>query len=171
MAKTKRVLIPTDFTVGSLQIVFDYLAQSADEPVDVVLVCGQSMSDSISELLGFSKDDYLSKVQSSDFLKACQLLRTRFEHKLVDLYADVIYGSQDRYIRNYLKGGRIDVVVMPHAYTFSKVDKTQEVMRAIYRNIRIETQKLVSIDTVNTHEGQLDKVDHLFFRKGWNVTY
>src|SRR5690606_14477286 len=100
----QRVLIPTDFTVNSLRIALEYLESSKNEHVELVLTGGYNLGESISMLLGFTLDDHLAELQDEDFLKACEMIKSRFKNKVVEIYADFMISKNKRYVSNYLKG-------------------------------------------------------------------
>ena len=176
MTKTKRTLIPTDFTVGSLTVVIDYLSETSDTAIDLILAHGQKSSDSITELLGFDKHYYLEKGYRADFLTACQIIKTRFEDRVNDLYSDIISSKNDAYIRNYLKGNKIDTVILPDDTSYSKsVENSFCVLAALRKNCLKLNIPILEIATTRTYieeNRSEDSISNIFFRKNLkNATY
>ncbi len=55
MAKTTRILIPSDFTVDSLHFVRQSIEESMADSIDIILVYGNKSSTSASELRPLQK--------------------------------------------------------------------------------------------------------------------
>ena len=81
----KTVLIPTDFSIESLNTVKGALKQCEGENTNLILVYGVYLSDSITDLLFFSKPKYLSTLQSEKFTQACEILKNKYD--LIFVYA------------------------------------------------------------------------------------
>lgn len=176
MTKTKRILVPTDFTIKSLRIVIDYLSDTTDENIELILVHGRKASDSITELLGFSNDYYIEKAYHEDFLTACQIIKHRFENKITEIYSDMISSKNDNYIRNYLKGNRIDMAVLPTDFSFSNVfPMSFSVAEPLQKNchkLGIPIMQPTTAYLSTEKESSLDSMDSIFFRKDLkNATY
>ncbi len=173
MANIKRVLIPTDFSVGSLRIVLEFLEQSnPEEPLELVLAGGLHLGDSITTLLGFSKEDYLSELQNEDFIKGCEIIRSRFEDHVVELYSDVLSSKNSRYLQNYMKGHQIQELIYLEQYRFELPHKNSfdlnAVLKALDNKLYPKPQRLCMPMLKSTH---IDSMDSIFFRKDWNLSY
>lgn len=167
----KRVLIPTDFTVNSLRIVLEYLENSDDQQVELVLTSGYNLGDSISILLGFSIDDHLGELQHEDFLKGCEMIKSRFKDKVVEMYADFMISKNKRYVHNYLTGRKFSQIVMPDNFNFQQRKNCFDIVELLSQ---LELPAMPEIKTVSMGEGDLqehDTLDGFFFRKNWRLSY
>lgn len=176
MTKTQRTLIPTDFTVGSLTAVIDYLTETSDTAIELILVHGKTSSDSITELLGFDKNDDMEQGYREDFLTACQIIKTRFEGRLSDMYSDIITSKSNAYIRNYLKGNKIDKIVLPEeASSISALENSFCIIDLLRKNgpkAAIPVIELSTAPTVIDENKSVDAIHTIFFRKNLrNATY
>ncbi|PRD54508.1 hypothetical protein [Sphingobacterium gobiense] len=166
----QRVLVPTDFTVNSLRIVLEYLENNKDEQVELVLVGGYKLSESISMLLGFTLDDHLAELQHDDFLKGCEIIKSRFKDKVVEMYADSMISKNKRYIRNYLKGRKFTQVVLPDAFEFQEVENSFDVA-ALLRSQPLALPQVIPVVMGEDERSRHDTLDSFFFRKKWRFSY
>jgi hypothetical protein len=173
MSGIQRVLVPTDFTVDSLRIALEYLENNGDnQRVELVLVCGYDLGDSITVLLGFTKDDHLARLQGEDFVKGCEMIKSRFKQTVVEMYADLLISKNARYVRNYLKGNRITQVVLPETYGFRFFNRHCFDILNVLKAVGLEAlPEVVSLPVVGNETDNIDTMDSIFFRKGWKVSY
>lgn len=161
--------MPTDFTVGSLTVAIDFLSETKDKNIEMILVHGQSSSDSITEMLGFDKDYYLEKNYRTDFLDACQIIRSRFEDRVKEIYADIISSKNNRYIRNYLKGNKVDSVLIPSNFLYASRLKnsfcTVDPLRKNCQTLGIPVVEMASTPVFIDDRSCMDRIDTIFFRK------
>lgn len=107
---TKTILIPTDFTVKSLNLVKIALQenQGKNHKVRLILVHGMWMSSSITELLFFSKRDLLDKLETEEFRSSCQLLLEKYKDQIEEMILDIFSGINQAAFSNYLEGNKVD---------------------------------------------------------------
>jgi len=171
MARAKRILIPTDFTLHSLQFVITVLQRQEAGPLEVVLAYGMRSASLMTELFILNKEDYLHKLQSEDFINACQMIENGFGGKVSGLYADLLTSDHPNYIRNYLKGNHITEVMLPIEcdYTY-----TQRYAMDLYRPFKEHAPAVSIIDDVHSRRSAdrvTEEIADLFFKKGFDVTY
>lgn len=168
--------MPTNFTVSSLTGAINYLSEAKDTKIELVLVHGHALSDSITELLGFDKDYYLEKCYREDFLTACQIIKSRFEEQVHEIYSDIICSKNHRYIRNYLKGNKIEKVILPAFFSYAKLLPnsfcTVDLLRENCQKLHIPIVELNAAQSPVQEEQESDCIDNIFFRKDLkNATY
>ncbi|MFD2098995.1 hypothetical protein [Flagellimonas iocasae] len=110
----KKVLVPTDFSVNSLELVRKALEGSSTESLEVVLLHGTYLSNSITDLLFFSKSKLIQKLQTKEFVEACTVLRNKYPSKIHALYVDVITSNSNAYFKNYVDASQIEEIIVPH---------------------------------------------------------
>ncbi|WP_037495266.1 hypothetical protein [Sphingobacterium deserti] len=172
MANIARVLVPTDFSVDSLRIVLDYLETTPDQKVELVLACGYDIGDSITSLLGITKEDHLMKLENEDFIKGCEMIKSRFKSRIVEMYSDLLISRNGRYLRNYFKGSRVTHIVVPEGYTFSPTERgVFDITEILKKNVAEVGPELITI-LLREHIAEgIDSMDSIFFRKDWGVSY
>lgn len=116
MDTTTRILIPTDFTIASLNLVKEAVEQSTGPRLDIILVYGVHLSSSISDMLFFSKGKAISELQSPEFISACSLIKNKYQSKIGSIYPDLFIANNTGYIKQYLKHEKIDLVYIPAYY-------------------------------------------------------
>lgn len=171
MARAKRVLIQTDFTVNSLNIIVDLLDRYADQCFEIILIHGLHSDNSITELLGFHVEDQLEVLQTEEFIKACQLMRSKYGERIKEMFADILTSQTNNYFRNYCKGNQIEHIVIAKNFQFEKVTpKSFDLLETFSKNSSIGLSA-VYVDTTLETANIIDKLDSLFFRRNWNVTF
>lgn len=172
MANIARVLVPTDFTVDSLRTVLDYLENHADQRVELVLACGYDIGDSITGLLGFTKEDHLVKLENEDFIKGCEMIKSRFKPNVIELYSDLIISKNVRYLRNYFKGNAITHVALPVSFQFSPATRSAfDIATILKDNMKAINATIVPVEVQIGHEAGIDQMDSMFFRNDWRMSY
>jgi len=104
----KTILIPTDFTVQSLNVLKNILTNSAPKSnFDIILLHGLSLSDSIRDLLFFSKSQQLESLVSLEFEEAIEVLNNKFDSQISSLTIDLFTGYNLTSFNNYLEGKKV----------------------------------------------------------------
>lgn len=167
-----RILIPTDFSTASLQVVLAYLEQTENRQVEIILACGVDLGTSITTLLGFDKDFYLDEIQSEDFIKGCQMIRSRYKDKLIEIYADLVISKNRRYIANYLKGNRIEELVLSEQYQHSDSHHHTFDLHGRLCELQKKVGSIVNKLAVRQQEkDERDELEALFFRNDRKLSY
>lgn len=112
----RTILIPTDFSIESINL-FKYAAQHAQEPLNIVLVHGLHLSDSIFDLLFRTRTDSISKLTNPDFEDACRILRNKYVSRINSFRIEIFSGVTQSAFQNFLEGNRITEILIPKTYT------------------------------------------------------
>lgn len=119
-----KILLPTDFSIDSLNVLKHYLQKSnKDTVLDVVLVHGQTLSDSISDLLFFSKYRILKELNIEHFEDAVKILQNKYDSKLRNVHIDIFTGHNQSAFENYLTGNKIDEIVLSEQLKYKPHNK------------------------------------------------
>ncbi|SEK38672.1 hypothetical protein [Parapedobacter koreensis] len=117
----KYLLIPTDFTIESLNVVKSVLN---DRPYDckyhIVLLHGVQLSDSITDLLFYSKAKALETLSSRAFDEACGVIKNKYASGIASMRVDLFNGATQAAFDGYLSGNRIDEIYIPGRYRLRK---------------------------------------------------
>jgi hypothetical protein len=150
----KHVLIPTDFTVKSLQVVRYALEDAGTAKLNILLFHMVDIPHSITDLLFFSKEQLRRKLINQDFKDACAVLRNKYASSVADIQCEVFYGSSAAVFENYVDARNVDVIMYNKSLVLKKIDA-----RSIdpYKLIRRCHKPLMDIShTTAQQEGQVD---------------
>lgn len=120
----KNILIPTDFTVRSLDLVKAAVYAGINEPMNILLVNFFKMSDSIQELMMLSKRMKEYEHISDEFREVCKELEERYPARINSIRVECFYGSTIAVFKNYLYGRSISMIIYDEHYRFTKVNKS-----------------------------------------------
>lgn len=137
----RTVLIPTDFTIESLNLL-KYALQVPDEnKVNVVLVLGLRLSDSIMDLLFLSRKEEVENLMSDDFKTACKIMRNKYAGRLNSFRIEIFSGFTQSSFRNFLEGNQITEIFIPRDYVLkSPAKKSFALMPFIQANKYLVTE-------------------------------
>jgi hypothetical protein len=112
-AMKKTILIPTDFTVQSLNVLKTILANNnTNLQFDIVLLHGVSLSDSIRDLLFYSKTKQIASLTNPAFEEAFEVIKNKFDSQINSMRIDLFTGYNQAAFNNYLEGNRVEQIVM-----------------------------------------------------------
>ncbi|UZD22628.1 hypothetical protein PBT90_04245 [Algoriphagus halophytocola] len=167
MAKT--ILIPTDFTVDSLNLVKLALQknQQSGEKLRVILVYGQWMSSSITELLFYSKSRALDQLESPEFKSCCKLLMEKYDSIIEQMSLDLFSGTNQNAFQNYLEGNQIAEAYYSTHYTFKLKNSSSFSLIPFLTRSKINLVEM-NWDSANQPNAgnQQDELSALFFTHG-----
>lgn len=105
----KVILIPTDFSVKSLNVLTQGLNQEQDD-VQIVFCYEYNLSSSITDLLFFSKQKKLQSLISDKFSNALEITRNSYAPKIKGMEFDFFYGGNKQAFKNFLEAKKVDQV-------------------------------------------------------------
>lgn len=123
---SKTILVPTDFSVESLNLVKQAIEDHADEKINLLVVHGIDAASSVTDLLFFSKNTFLKKLLNEDFKEACDIIRNRFDKQLNSFRLDLFTGLTQNAFNTYLEANQVEKIYAPQTYKF-KLDKKMSV--------------------------------------------
>lgn len=116
------ILIPTDFTIESLNL-FKKAAQSTEnESVNIVFLHCIYLSDSITELLFFSKKTIIKSLVNPDFQDACKIICNKYASRINSTRIEIFSGTTQNAFNQFLEGNLIDEILIPENYTLRLVN-------------------------------------------------
>ena len=113
----KTLLIPIDFTIESLNTVKHALAKHSAESINVLLLHSRHLSDSIPELLFYSKYDEMENLRTPAFEEALTILKNRFESNIKLLIIDVFHGFTAAAYASFAESRKVHVAYVPKSYS------------------------------------------------------
>lgn len=123
MQETRKVFIPTDFSVNSLNVLNKLLKQSTNTIFNIVLIHGYQSSSSITDLLFFSKDSIIEKLQSTEFVEAYEVIKNAHQSIISEISIDIIPFKTKAYISNYFKYSNVDYFIISKTYELNFINK------------------------------------------------
>jgi hypothetical protein len=113
----KTILFPTDFSVGSLNIVRSVMhSMDSSTKYRIILVHGYRPSVSISDLLFTSNNDRLRELSGSEFTSACEVILSTFESSIVDIRTELFIGFNQNAFNNFLEANMVSEIYLPQAH-------------------------------------------------------
>ena len=142
MNAKQKVIIPTDFTVASLNFVIEFLQKNTDKKNQIVFVHGYQTPESISELLFFSKTKVLKNLETPAFNDALLIIKNRFASSLDTVSFDLLTSNNKNYLNSYLQNQKADVVLQIQNYKPAFKHKNSFDLTNLYK---LNTQNIYSI--------------------------
>lgn len=131
----KNVLIPTDFQMDSLNTIKKVVHDlNEEDTITITLLHGYYLSDSITDLLFYSKRNILNQIVPPVFFEGCELLKNKYASKLSHIKIDLFHGMNKRSFKSYITSNQIDNVYIPSGLNIKKVTKRSfDIVPYIYK--------------------------------------
>jgi hypothetical protein len=119
----KTILIPTDFSIESLNL-FKVAAQSANErKTDIILFHCIDLGDSIIDLLFFSREDLINSLVKKEFKEACTIVKNRYHSAINEVKLEFFNGTTHAAFNHFLDANKITEIMIPKEYKLRDCDK------------------------------------------------
>jgi hypothetical protein len=119
----QHILIPTDFSVRSLNAIHTVATKYAGEKVKVSLFHLLQPENDITQLFRSRRNMHLAMI-TEEFHDACQILQNRYSSAIASINIEFGFGTTAAYLGNFLEGLKIDAVFVcndiEYAYTHKK---------------------------------------------------
>lgn len=112
----RTILIPTDFSMESLNLVKHTLSNAEDDKFHFVLTHCRFLSDCPIDLLYFSKTELLQSLKTPEFKRACKALRQSYSADKVLIKTELFTGLNQAAFNAFIDGNQIDEAVIPKRY-------------------------------------------------------
>lgn len=132
----KHILIPTDFSIHSLQPVHDVFAANSGEPVRITLLHPLQMPAGIGDLLLLSRRRKPYELINEAFRDACTILKNKYASQLKELKTEFVYGSTRSLIGNYLEAAGVSAVYMLEQYAYDQGGKQSADITHVFRRLK-----------------------------------
>lgn len=110
----KHILIPTDFSIASLNAVHAAMAIYNDAPVRISLFHLLSMPDELPGIIFRTMRNKHYALITDEFKEGCEILENRYGSALHSLNIKFGFGNTVRYVKNWLEGEKItDIFICP----------------------------------------------------------
>lgn len=118
----QNILIPTNFSLQSLDCVNTLCEQHSGSPLRLVFVHLFKVSDSISDLLMLSRRNKEYSFISDGFYAKCEALKSR--HKQLLIKIEFFYGSSMGNFRDFLDANEITAILDPAVCVLEKLNRS-----------------------------------------------
>jgi hypothetical protein len=115
----KTILIPTDFTMESLNL-FKFVMQTTTVDVHVIFLHCVAPSDSIVDMLFSNPSDLAESLMTRDFKEAISIIKNRYGSHLSTEVVEVFNGRTGAAFANFLEANEIGEIIVPKEYQFVK---------------------------------------------------
>lgn len=120
----QHLLIPTDFSIQSLNAVHGVLAMKKNEEFKITLFHMLSMPEALPELLFRPFAQQEQRSINKDFMEACEIIQNKYGARLHSLRVKFAFWGTVAYLRNYLEGQKVDRIVLVNNMQLTKPYKT-----------------------------------------------
>jgi hypothetical protein len=112
----KKILIPIDFRIESLNTLKLALKERSEEKSTIILMYSEYVSDSITELLFHDPSKKIKSLTSSDFSDALDIIINTHESSLHKITIELFNGLNTRAFLNFYEAHGVDFVYLPKDY-------------------------------------------------------
>lgn len=150
----KSILIPIDFNVESLNTVKLALIANAGHEVNVTLLYGEHLSNSVSDLLFYSPNKILGRCMTPQFSDALHILRNSFGASLKSCHLELFHGRYQAAFDNLVHARNISEIYVPSQYTLQLKGEAFDLMPFMRRST-------IPIHEMHWESGYTSNVDQL----------
>lgn len=160
----KTILFPTDFTIESLNLVKSVLSRLNEScKYDIILLHGLHASDSITDLLFFSKSRVIGSLTSPEFEDACGIIKNKFSSHINSMRKDIFNGVTQASFDNYAEANKIEAAFVPAKYSPVLGKKSFDIIPFIKRSSVQINEVEWNVSATMPEKGKLAEV---FFNGG-----
>lgn len=154
-------MIPTDFTVQSLQVVHAAIAAAGNEKLKITLLHMVQPADISSMLFASFRNRQRTeqlKMLSEDFKETCEMLKNSYSSKLDAIQVKFITGDTTAYLRHYLDGEGVDCIVYAEDIKLAKPSKHSVDMQPLIKRCKYNKLIVPSVGRVSRHQNEMVKL-------------
>jgi hypothetical protein len=121
--ETTNILIPTDFTLSSLNAVTGLLKKHPEKRFNITLVHFFKLSDSESELLMLARRNREYMHITAEFEDQLNAIRSNFSQQIGRVYPEFFYGNTVAIFKHFLEARGIETIVTLNGHTYKQLTK------------------------------------------------
>lgn len=139
----KRILIPTDFTLESLQLIEYAILNYPDCKLDILLVYGYRMPTTETEAKRHSSSKVINKLAQEAYLNAKKSILLEYNENLNSINFEIFTGVNSFAFQNFIISREITGAIIPNE-NFLRVDRNKGfdpsplIKKNIQNTIRVE---------------------------------
>jgi len=109
----RKILIPTDFTVESLQLIEYAFINFPNTKLDIILIAGFKLPDTRWAITHFNEKSQIRKQLSEEFYKAKRLLVREHKEAIKDITFELFSGVNSFAFQNFLEQLHVEDAIVP----------------------------------------------------------
>ncbi len=113
LEKMRRILIPTDFTAESLELIDYALLNFPDTKLDIVLVAGFKLPDTRWAITHFSKRKQIKRQLDDEFNEAKSLILKEHKDAVENITFELFNGTNSYAFLNFLEQIHVEDAIIP----------------------------------------------------------
>lgn len=129
----RNVLLPTDFSVASLELAGMAVQYVKNQELNILLFHAFEMPFADSEIAGSRDKLPYQNMVTEAFRNACKQLKQKYPKNIRSIAIRHLYGNTAAVFRNFLDANDIDVIVCPDNYVFNRVHPQSVDPRPLFR--------------------------------------
>jgi|GEM_PF-406380 len=157
----RHIMIPTDFTVQSLQVVHAAIGAAGNEKLKVTLLHMMHPADIGSMLFASFRNRQRTEQQnllSEDFKETCEMLKNSYSSKLDSIQVKFVTGDTAVYLRHFLEGADVDCIVYAEDIKLTQPSKHSVDMQPLIKRCKYNKLIVPSADRVHRHQEEMVKL-------------
>lgn len=140
------ILIPTDFKVSSLEPLKALLQFQAEDSINVLLVHGIYLSNSISDLLFFDQSDLKIEMAGKEYLTKLYDLEKELAPKVASIQIVFFSGFTHSSFEQFTETNKVDRIIIPYELNFDWSHKKSMDVIPFLQKSKVKKQ-LIAWDT------------------------
>lgn len=136
----KKILIPTDFTIGSLNIVSHIVAVHKDIPLKIVLFHVLDAPFYPVELLFAATRNKHHDVVSEKFKEACEMLKNKYNDSIKSIRVKFSIGATKSYVKSIIEAEGISAIYMAADIELTKPSKRSADMLSLLPKLGLDIE-------------------------------
>ena len=145
---TKTILIATDFSLESLDILKKVLKKKNDQndenKYNILLVAGYDMGDSIRDLLFTTKSTVFGKIRQKEFCDAYSIINNKYPSLINKITCDIFTGSFQRAFNNYIEAANVDEAYYASVKSRNLSKGQFDITTYLKKNKHMEAQEVIT---------------------------
>ncbi|ODT93247.1 MAG: hypothetical protein ABS85_06475 [Sphingobacteriales bacterium SCN 48-20] len=129
----RNVLIPTDFSIESLQLVERAVAALDDQSMNIILFHAFDIPSHAPDMLGSSRRVPYAHLLTDEFRNACRRIKTSNARTVQNIHIRHFYGNTVAVFRNYIDAHDIDMIICPEPFVFRAVSDQSVNPESLFR--------------------------------------
>ncbi|RFN60214.1 hypothetical protein [Marixanthomonas ophiurae] len=113
LEKMRKILIPTDFTVESLQLVEYAILNFPNTKLDIILIAGHKLPNTRWGITHFSSREQIRKQFTDEFVKAKQRLLVEHKQSLDTITCELFTGLNSIAFKNFMEKLGAENAIIP----------------------------------------------------------
>ncbi|HEY8897874.1 MAG TPA: hypothetical protein VIM79_23780 [Niastella sp.] len=118
----RNVLIPTDFSASSFDLVEKAIHTMGEQPINITLFHAFQIPFFVSDLIGNQRQPY-HELLTDGFRNACKQIKQQYPKQVNSIVFRHLYGNTPVVFRHFVDAHDIDLIVYPELYEFVPVHK------------------------------------------------